>query len=196
MVSGTAPPLLTASVPPPPPGEPPAASPRPALVALAPERYRFQVTIGSDVREKLLLARDMLRPVIASGDDEALLDRALGALLSELARKKFAATEAPRPPHGASSEPESRHIPAGVKRSVWLRDLGRCAFVGSGGRRCDARAFLEFHHVKPWAVGGEAVEGNIELRCRSHNAHEARVYFTHEDVEPGAVREVAAAYVT
>ena len=39
------------------------------------------------------------------------------------------------------------------------------------------RAFVEFHHVKPWAVGGEATAANIELRCRSHNHHEARVFF-------------------
>jgi len=33
----------------------------------------------------------------------------------------------------------SRHVPAVVKRAVWLRDLGRCAFVGAGGQRCSLR---------------------------------------------------------
>jgi hypothetical protein len=64
-----------------------------------------------------------------------------------------------------------------VKRAVWLRDLGRCAFVAESGRRCHERAFVEFHHAKPYAVGGPATAENIELRCRRHNAYEARLYF-------------------
>jgi len=33
-------------------------------------------------------------------------------------------------------------VPASVKRAVWLRDGGRCAFVANNGRRCAARGFL------------------------------------------------------
>ena len=114
-------------------------------------------------------------PAIPSGDEAAILDRALTALLSDLARRKFAATDRPRPsPRTATG---SRHIPAEVKRAVWLRDLGRCAFVGTSGQRCRERAFLEFHHVQPYEVGGEATVANVQLRCRCHNVHEARVYF-------------------
>jgi len=54
---------------------------------------------------------------------------------------------------------------------------GRCAFVGTDGHRCGERAFLEFHHVQPHAVGGEPTVENVQLRCRRHNAHEARAYF-------------------
>jgi hypothetical protein len=68
-------------------------------------------------------------------------------------------------------------VPAEVKRTVWLRDLGRCAFVGEGGRRCNERAFLEFHHVKPYAAGGVATADNVELRCRGHNAYEADLFY-------------------
>jgi hypothetical protein len=137
------------------PGEPPAL------------RYRIQVTVGAETFEKLRLARDMLRHV--------LLDRALTVLLADLARKKFAAVENPRP--GAAAPQGSRHVPAEVKRAVWLRDLGRCAFVAESGRRCDERGFLEFHHVRPYAAGGEGTVGNVQLRCRRHNDYERRVYF-------------------
>ena len=68
--------------------------------------------------------------------------------------------------------PRSRHIPAAVKREVWRRDDGRFAFVGTEGR-CRERGFVEFHHVVPFADGGAATPGNIELRCRAHNAYEA-----------------------
>jgi predicted restriction endonuclease len=117
----------------------------------------------------------MLRHAIPSGDEAALLDRALTALLAELARKKFAAAEQPRPPQGIA--PGSRHVPAEVRRAVWVRDLGRCAFVGTQGRRCDERGFLEFHHVRPYAAGGAPSVDNIQLRCRRHNDYEARLYF-------------------
>jgi hypothetical protein len=151
------------------------AQPRPAVEPLSPARYRLQVTIAGATLGKLRLARDMLRHAIPSGDDAAVLDRALTALLIDLAKAKFAATEAPRPSRGTAVL--SRHIPAEVKRAVWLRDLGCCAFVGTGGRRCDERGFVEFHHVRPYAVGGEASVENIQLRCRQHNAYEAREFF-------------------
>jgi hypothetical protein len=150
--------------------------PRPATVTpLAPDRYKLQVTIAGATLEKLRLAKDMLRHALPTGDEAVLLDRALTALLADLARRKFAATGNPRPSTGAA--PGSRHVPAEVRRAVWLRDLGRCAFVAKDGRRCGERAFLEFHHVRPWAVGGEASVGNIQLRCRGHNGQEARAVF-------------------
>lgn len=70
----------------------------------------------------------------------------------------------------------SRHIPAAVRRQVWARDQGRCAFVGSQGR-CQETGFLEFHHLLPYAAGGETTVANIELRCRPHNRYEAERYF-------------------
>lgn len=145
------------------------------VTPLSPDRYKIQVTIGGATLEKLRRAKDLLRHAIPSGDEAAILDRALTALLAALAQRKFAATESPRP--SAGTAPGSRHIPAEVKRAVWRRDLGRCAFVGTNGRRCPERGFLEFHHVRPYATGGPGTVENIELRCRSHNDYEARAYF-------------------
>jgi 5-methylcytosine-specific restriction endonuclease McrA len=70
----------------------------------------------------------------------------------------------------------SRHVPAAVRREVWARDDGRCAFVGASGR-CPETGFLEFHHVVPFAAGGATNAENLELRCQAHNAHEADRYF-------------------
>jgi len=154
---------------------PPASSA--GVTPLAPDRYKLQLTIGGETLEKLRLAKDMLRHAVPSGDDAAILDRALTALLADLARKKFAAASQPRLSRGTA--PGSRHIPAEVKRVVWLRDLGRCAFVGTNAQRCTERGFLEFHHVRPYAAGGGATVENVQLRCRRHNDYEARVYFGH-----------------
>jgi hypothetical protein len=145
---------------------------------LAPERYKFQVTIGAGTLDKLRLAKDMLGHAVPTGDEAVVLDRALTALLVDLARSRFGATDRPRPAPGTSSG--SRHIPAEVKRAVWVRDLGRCAFVGTPARRCEERRFLEFHHVKPYAVGGEATLANVELRCALCRARHKARYADHQ----------------
>ncbi|MPY86824.1 MAG: hypothetical protein GEU99_02785 [Luteitalea sp.] len=141
------------------------------VTPLAPARYKLTVTIGEETYEKLRAAQDLLRHIIPNGDLAVLLDRALTVLLREVAKTKLAATDTPRA--GRALAPGSRHIPATVKRVVWERDSGQCAFVSSGGHRCAERGQLEFHHVVPYANGGDASVENLELRCKRHNAHEA-----------------------
>jgi 5-methylcytosine-specific restriction endonuclease McrA len=70
------------------------------------------------------------------------------------------------------SRRRQRYIPAAVRREVWVRDGGQCAYVGAAGR-CAERGFLEYHHVVPYADGGLATVENVQLRCRSHNGYEA-----------------------
>jgi len=70
----------------------------------------------------------------------------------------------------------SRQIPAAVKREVWSRDQGRCAFTGVGGR-CRETGRLEFHHRLPVADGGESTAQNLELRCTGHHAYESERWF-------------------
>ncbi len=175
--------------PPLPPPVPAPSLPRPALVApLAPERYKVQFTASAETYEKLRLAQALLRHQIPDGDLGQVFDRALTALVQELAKRKCAATARPRP--GRGTAPGSRHIPAEVKRAVWRRDGGRCAFVGRNGRRCTERGFLEFHHVVPYAAGGEPTANNIQLRCRAHNGYEAGRDFGRRI--PSGVREARA----
>ncbi len=158
-----------------PPLSSPAPTPPPARAAvvapLAPERYKVQFTASAETYEKLRLAQALLRHQIPDGELGTIVDRALTALLQELAKKKFGATARPR--KGRGPAPGSRHIPAEVKRAVWLRDGARCAFVSHNGRRCAEEGFLEFHHVVPYATGGASTADNLQLRCRTHNGHEA-----------------------
>ncbi len=181
---GVASPPLSSPAPAPPP-------PRPGVVApLAPQRYKVQFTASADTCETLRLAQTLLRHQIPDGDLGTIVDRALEALVQDLAKQKFAATDRPR--GGRGTAPGSRHIPAEVKRAVWLRDGGRCAFVGSNGRRCTEQGFLEFHHVTPYAAGGESTADNIQLRCRAHNGYEAELYFGRR--KPPVVREARPSY--
>jgi hypothetical protein len=151
----------------------PAARP-PVIGPLAPERYKVQFTVTKGTYDKLRRVQDLMRHRIPNGDPAAIFDRALTALLSELERAKLAAADRPRATRPPSTS--SRHVPAAVRRAVWARDGGRCAFVGRNGR-CRETGFLEFHHVTPYAAGGETSVENLELRCRAHNAYEAEKYF-------------------
>jgi len=139
-------------------------------VALTPERYKIQFTASRQFHDKLRRAQAWLRHTVPNGDAGEILERALDLLLADVAKRQLGATDRPR-----ASKPlglGSRHIPAAVKREVWKRDGGRCAFVGSAGR-CTVEGFLEFHHVVAFADGGPATTTNIELRCRAHNSYES-----------------------
>ena len=152
-------------------------APVPARVVtpLATDRYQIRFTASDATCEKLRRAQDLLRHSIPDGDPAKVFDRALTALLDDLTRGKFAATAKPRAGHAPREA--SRHIPAEVRRAVAARDGASCAFVSRSGRRCGERGFLEFHHLVPYALGGQATVGNIQLRCRAHNAYEAEHCF-------------------
>jgi hypothetical protein len=147
---------------------------RAVAAPLSLERYKVQLTVSRDTYEKLRRTQNLLRHTIPTGDPAEIFDRALTLLLEALERRRYAATPSPRCSREAT--PGSRHIPAAVKRAVWKRDEGQCAFAGSTGR-CSERGFLEFHHIQPYAAGGAATVENIQLRCRQHNAHEASLFF-------------------
>jgi hypothetical protein len=263
---------------------------RPVVVPLAPERYKVQMTIGTETLSKLRRAQDLLRHQVPDGDLSVVFDRALTLLVTELERRKCATVSRPRErgkavgsskagkagavveAHGSSGadgasrfsecaagsrpvgepktncsladkpsgstttgrnerQPEertdaksseaalgspkqpvlvtraeggkpevrergsarrpSRHIPSSVKRDVWLRDKGRCAFVGNEGR-CEQTARLEYHHVVPWAVGGEATIDSVYLLCAGHNRHEATQFFGFDCSRSGRKRNNGA----
>jgi 5-methylcytosine-specific restriction endonuclease McrA len=164
---------------------PAATSTRRDVVApIAPMRYLMRITVSEETHRKFQRARDLLRHQIPDGDPATIVDRARTVLLERVERAKFAATKryAPReraqrlrrPATGqsAGNRSRARRIPAAVRRTVWARDAGQCAFVGGDGR-CGETGFLEFHHVVPFAAGGPSTGENLQLRCRAHNAYEA-----------------------
>jgi hypothetical protein len=147
---------------------------RPLVKPIAPERLIVRFTISRETSVKLRRAQDLMRHVVPTGDPAVIFDRALTALLEDLEKRRLAATARPRA--STTRKPEVRHIPAAVRRVVWTRDGGQCAFSGAKGR-CSETGFLEFHHIRPFAAGGAASVENVELRCRAHNQHEAELFF-------------------
>jgi len=148
---------------------------RAVIDPLSPDRYEVRFTVAGKTVEKLRRAQQLLRHAVPDGDLGEVVDRALTLLLEDLARNKFAVVRHPHTSQGTA--PGSREIAAKVRRAVWHRDGDACAFVGKGGHRCNERAFSEFHHLEPYATGGEGTADNIMLYCRAHNDYEReRVY--------------------
>ena len=74
------------------------------------------------------------------------------------------------PVHSRHQSPPRRHIPAAVRRHVWLRDGGRCCYRDPlTGRRCTSSHLLQIDHLLPVAQGGGPEPSNLVLRCFAHH---------------------------
>jgi hypothetical protein len=58
---------------------------------------------------------------------------------------------------------KSRSIPPALRRAIRARDRG-CRFPG-----CENRRFVDAHHIRHWAKGGETAAQNLVLLCRRHH---------------------------
>ena len=152
----------------------PAAPPRAVVAPLASDRYLLKITLTAEARARLDRARDLLRHVVPTGDPAVIVDRALTVLVEQLETSRRAAVRRPQARPRVTTT--RRHVSASVRRAVWARDEGRCAFVGADGR-CRETGWLELHHVVPFARGGPTSAENLELRCRAHNAYESEREF-------------------
>lgn len=170
--------------PPNPVSSPPPASRRapPAVVELlAPTRYKVQFTASAALHDKLERLQALMRAQVPSGDLAAIVEQAVTEKLERLEASRFAKTTSPR--KGLSetdTSPSSRHIPAAVRRAVRERDGDRCRFVDQPGRRCSERHRLEYHHRRPFGLGGDHRPHNPSLMCRAHNGYLAEHDFGRE----------------
>jgi 5-methylcytosine-specific restriction endonuclease McrA len=146
----------------------------------SPGKYSVQLTISRETHDLLREAQALLGHAVPSGDIEAVLQRALGELVHQLRKQKFAETERPRAQRESTN---ARHIPAEVQRAVRKRDGDRCTFVSDTGKRCDEATRLEWDHVIPVARGGTSTEANLRLLCRTHNQYAAEQVYGQEFVQ-------------
>jgi len=145
---------------------------RPVVAPLSAETYEFKFTGSREVRDKLRKAQDLLRHRVPGGDLAVVFEKALDALIANLMKERFAVGRKPRvevvPIFSASP-----NIPDPIKRAVFERDGGRCAFVSEDGRRCPETGGLELDHIDGWAQTHVHDVDRIRLVCRAHNQHAA-----------------------
>jgi hypothetical protein len=173
------------------PGEPspparaqPLTPSRSSLEPLSQDRFALRLTISRATRDKLGLARNLLRHSHPEGNLEAIFDEALDALLERVEKAKFRKTKQPR----RAKAPRDARIGSGTRREVAERDAVRCSFVGTDGRRCEDQAFLEFDHVKPAGLGGGPEAANVRILCRAHNRLAAEDAYGRAAVEGAIAR--------
>ena len=139
----------------------------PEVEPLAPSRYKVQFTASGELREKLERLQALMHTDLA-----AVIEAAVTEKLERLEAKRYAETKSPRKTlQQTDTSPNSRYIPAPVRRLVRQRDDRRCRFVNEEGRRCTARRGLEFHHHDPFRRGGDHNPDQISLMCKPHNGY-------------------------
>ena len=71
------------------------SSHRPAIVPLAPERYKVQFTVSRECHDRLRRVQDLMRHTNPTGDPGVIFDRALALLLVDLDKRKLASAAKP-----------------------------------------------------------------------------------------------------
>ncbi|MBI3547692.1 MAG: HNH endonuclease [Elusimicrobia bacterium] len=161
-------------------------------VLLPPLKHRFHFTADGDLLSMVERLRGLLRHKHPGGGLEAIFKEAAATLLEKLERDRRPIGRRPPPvvrrqsgTVARSQRHGSRTVPKAIKRLVWERDGGRCAYVAPANRRCESRDALEYDHIIAWADGGRSdVPENIRLLCRAHNQRLGRKRFGPRPMRP------------
>ncbi|MEX1993896.1 MAG: DUF222 domain-containing protein [Steroidobacteraceae bacterium] len=135
--------------------------------------------------------------IVVHVDAETLQHRRAGrceleygpSIASETARRVSCDASVVRVVEDAKGEPldvgrRTRTIPPGIRRALQVRDQG-CRFPG-----CCFKRYVDGHHVRHWADGGETRLSNLVTLCRFHHrlVHEGQVVI--QTLNDGAFRFV------
>jgi hypothetical protein len=177
LLSAIAPPRVPAIEPPPPAAAPPPfppPAPPPRLSPINEELRVLRMTVGREFIAELEQVRNALGHVVPDGHLEKIIRHCFRVTLDAVRKRRRGGDRRGTP---RAVDPSSRTIPAEVRRAVWDRDGGACAFVAAGGKRCGSTRRLELHHLVPHARGGASTIDNLSLRCSTHNLYHAELDF-------------------
>jgi 5-methylcytosine-specific restriction endonuclease McrA len=150
------------------------------MIAPSPSTWTSRLTIHatSALRAKLRQAQALLSHVRGTRNVAVVVERALDLLIAtELKRrygspKRIPRTSAtPKPKQGRTRNRD--YIAVSTRSEVYVRDEGRCTFIGDDGHVCGSTYLLQLHHRIPWAKGGPNTPENLTLHCFTHNQLEA-----------------------
>ncbi|HET9555307.1 MAG TPA: HNH endonuclease signature motif containing protein [Anaeromyxobacteraceae bacterium] len=171
--------------------EPPTAAPsapaRPSVRPVAADTWSLRVTIDAAFKEELDRLTELLSHKVPGGELSAVLREAVKCAIEKHAKRRGAVEPArkrakKKAPASPSAPPSQRREPptAEVRRQVWKRDRGCCAWVGPDGHRCGSRWRLQLDHIEAAALGGPSTVENLRLTCARHNRLHAEQTFGRE----------------
>jgi 5-methylcytosine-specific restriction endonuclease McrA len=151
---------------------PPLRPSRPAeVVPLDADERRLHLTVSKRFLAKLAAATDALGHSHAAASEAEILEAGLDLLLAQAAKRNGLVERPQKTPRSAKPD----HVPATVKRAVYLRDSGRCQYRLASGEVCGCTRRLQYDHVIPRALGGPSTVDNVRLVCAPHNLLAARL---------------------
>ncbi len=180
---------------------------RAETLAVSETHWSLRVTLDRACKEDLETLRSLLSHKVPDGDLAAVLHEAIRCAIEKHGKRKGAAAPERKTKDAkegskecakegseegsnrgakqvAAKPPGARPtIPAIVRRAVWKRDGGRCAWVGPDGCGCNSRWKLELDHIRPVALGGLSTIDNLRLACRAHNLLHAENTFGREHMD-------------
>ncbi len=146
----------------------------------APETFQHRAVVQFTAGEAFMAKLERVRSLVwhqlpAEASLEQVFELALDLVI---AQKDPGARQSRRDTCGTTKRQPTvstnpRKIPIATKDKVFVRDNGRCTYVGSNGRRCASTRALQIDHVKPVAFGGAGTPDNLRLLCAYHNRVEA-----------------------
>jgi hypothetical protein len=117
------------------------------------------------------LFHDMADLLLRKLDPEQKLE-----LEAKAEKSKAAARANPAIVTNPASPASTRYIPTQIRREVWKKDQGRCAFQDTKtGKRCGSKHLLQYDHIQPFALGGPSRAQNLRLLCFAHNQLQVRL---------------------
>ncbi|HET9554187.1 MAG TPA: HNH endonuclease signature motif containing protein [Anaeromyxobacteraceae bacterium] len=165
----------------------PTAPARPTVRPVAADTWSLRVTVDAAFKEELDRLTELLSHKVPGGDLSAVLREAVKCAIDKHGKRQGAVEparrrakkKAPASP-SAPASPRREPIAAEVRRQVWKRDEGRCAWVGPDGHRCGSRWRLQLDHIAAAALGGPSTVENLRLTCARHNRLHAEQTFGRE----------------
>jgi hypothetical protein len=160
-----------------------AAPPAPSTVEpLTADLRRLHITVSKRFTQKLDAARDALSHSHPGADVETILEAGLDLLLARAAKRK-GLVKRPRlaaVPAAAVECANPRHVPAAVRREVFLRDEGKCQWPLADRGICGSTHRVELDHIVPVGRGGRSTASQMRTLCKFHNDLAAREVYGDE----------------
>ncbi len=177
-------------------------APRSKLTPIASERFALQVSIGKETHELLCYAQALLGHSVPSGDLAAVLHHVLKLAVPQLEKRKFGATDKPRPRRRLSENPRQAqdtredHGQATDDRERGATEPSQAAAEREQAR---ARARAESERAMQAAMAAQRAMAEAAERERAAGAARARAaeevvpYLRALGIRAEAAREAAQA---